>query len=265
MLQSINDLMGYRIAASDGEIGTVADVLFDDSTSALRYVVVDTGTWLSGRQVLLAPAAFGAPNPTDRTLPTALTRHQVESSPDLSSDMPVSRQLEESVHSHYGWAPYWQGQPGLIGIPWGVPPLAADVDPDPHRLPEGDLDRSLEGELRAREMEGQDPHLRAASEVIGYYVKARDGDIGHVEDLLFDPEERVIRYVVVDTANWLPGRKVLVATHWFHDVDWFENTITADLTRREIEASPEYDPSRAFGREEEGRLYGHYGRTGYWI
>jgi sporulation protein YlmC with PRC-barrel domain len=258
MLQSINDLMGYRIAAADGEIGTVADVLFDDRSSAVRYYVVDTGTWLSGRQVLLPPAVFGAPDRSERRLPTALTRQQVESSPDIATDEPVSRQLEESMHAHYGWEPYWRFGTPVLAAPWtgGLAVLGPAI-------PESDS--AAAREARARIEEGQDPNLRSANEVIGYYVKARDGDIGHVEDLLLDDEQAMIRYLVIDTRNWLPGRKVLVSTQWLSDVDWSENRVTVDLTRAEIESSPEYDPHGLFDRDAETRLHEHYRRRAYWV
>jgi hypothetical protein len=259
MLHSLDALRHYTIGATDGDIGTVDDLLFDDQTSLVRWVVVDTGTWLSGRKVLLAPQAFGPPDHAGRRLPTSLTREQVESSPDISTHRPISRQAEAVVHDYYAWEPYWHSAPPVYAYPWGGLPLAArDVEPAPGTDP-------VEREIEARLHEEEDPHLRSARDIVGYYVHASDGDIGHVEDLLYDEESRQIRYVVVDTRNWLPGRKVLVAIDWFKDINDVEQTITTSLSRVEIETSPEYDPTRtAGGGDYERRLHEHYGRRAYW-
>jgi hypothetical protein len=113
--------------------------------------------------------------------------------------------------------------------------------------------------------EGGDPHLRSAGEVTGYYIKARDGDLGHVEDLLVEDEGWAVRYLVVDTKNWWPGKKVLVAKDWVTDVSWSEQQVSVELTSEQIKASPEYDPSGTVERDYEERLHAHYGRVGYWL
>ena len=84
--------------------------------------------------------------------------------------------------------------------------------------------------------------VTGAAGFIGYYVAATDGDLGHVADLLIDDASWTIRHLVVDTRNWLPGRKVLIGPDRLRSVDWIERTIALDLSRREIEASPAYDP-----------------------
>jgi uncharacterized protein YrrD len=259
MLLSLYDTFGYHIRATDGDVGTIDDVLFDDVSSTVRYLVVDTGGWLSSRKVVLTPAALGAVEPGTRQITTALTREQVERSPDLDLAKPVSRQQEEALHQHYGWAPYWGGVTAYGLAPyWGGVPLAAD-------RPRSTASDPVEHEVAAAEQERADPHLRSAREVIGYYVAATDGEIGHVEDLLADPEDWVIRYVVIDTRNWLPGRKVLVATDWLASVQWSEQRITVDLTRDQVKASPEYDPSITLDRQFQEQLYRHHGRVPYWV
>lgn len=256
MLLSLDVLRGSAVEAADGRIGSIDDVYFDDRSSAVRYLVVDTGTWLSGRKVLLTPDAFTRFDPDARTASTRLTSEQVRSSPGIDSHRPLSRQMEEDLHQHYGWAPYWAGGAApALAIPWG--PAVPIAEPLPHRS-------VVEEELAERQRSEDDPHLRSAREVTGYYIHAKDGDIGHVSDLLFGEHLGHIRYVVVDTANWLPGRKVLVAVKWFHDVNFSDRTITADLTKEEIRSSPEYDPAQIAGGDYETRLWTHYGRTPYW-
>ena len=235
MLFSFEDFRGYVVRASDDDVGSLDDVLFEDTTSVVRYLVVETGSWLFGRRVLLAPAAFGRVEHDARTITTGLTTAQVKDSPDVDAERPVSRQKEEALHAHYGWAPYWAGAPAYGGLApyWGgvgfTPPPPAD--------------NPVEREVAEMERQQGDPHLPSAREVIGYYVAATDGDIGHVEDLLIDDASWMIRHLVIDTRNWLPGRKVLVDPDRLRSVDWAERHIVLAISRREVERSPEFDRS----------------------
>jgi len=234
MLFSFETLRGYGIHATDGDIGSVRDVYFEDTSSIVRYLVVDTGGWLAGRRVLLAPAAVGAVDHQGQAISTGLTRRQVEESPGAETDQPVSRQHEEALYRHYGWDPYWYGAAAYGIAPyWGGMGLAAV----PPAVPESTVERDLAAAERGR----RNPHLRSAREVVGYYVGASDGDIGHVEDLLIDDADWHIRELVIDTRNWLPGKKVLVSPERLRSVDWAEQHIVLDMTRADVKASPEYD------------------------
>ena len=116
----------------------------------------------------------------------------------------------------------------------------------------------------ARYVETGDPHLRSAHEVTGSYIRGADDTVGSVDDLLIDEDGWAIRYLVVDTGNWLPGRKVLIAPPWVTGVSWATQEVQLQLTRREIEASPEYAPDMTMDRAYEERLYSHYGQREYW-
>ncbi len=233
MLFSFEAIRGYHIRAVDDEMGALRDLLFEDASSAVRYLVVETGGWLFGREVLLAPAAVGSVDPDGHAIETGLTTGQVKDSPSLADEEAISREHEELLHRHYDWTPYWQGttaaglapQWGLLGLP----PSVASDDP-------------IARELAAAEREHSEPQLRSAREVIGYYVAANDGDIGHVADLLVDDGSWTIRHLVIDTRNWLAGRRVLIGPDRLRSVDWIERTITLDLSRNEIKTSPEYQP-----------------------
>ena len=234
MLFSFEELRGYRIRAADDEIGSVDDVLFEDTTSIVRYLVVETGGWLFGRKVLLAAAAIGPVDHEARAITTALTTRQLKDSPGIDADQPVSRQHEEALHSYYDWPPYWYGTPALGLAPYwggvGLAPPPADHNP-------------VEREVAEMERQRGDPHLRSAREVIGYYVAATDGDIGHVEDLVIDDATWMLPQLVIDTRNWLPGRKVVIDTSRLRSVDWANRHIVVDMSRRDVESSPETDRS----------------------
>jgi hypothetical protein len=254
MLRSFAHLRGFAIHASDGEIGSLRDVYFDDQSTLIRYFVVDTGTWLPGRRVLLAPAAVGGVDAERGGIITGLTRQQVEDSPASDLDQPVSRQQETALHAYYGWEPYWAVPPlaGSLAPYWGIAvPVAAHApsDEDP-----------VAREVAAREREARDPHLRSAREVAGYRVAATDGEIGHVDDFFIDDRDWAIELLGIDTGNWLPGRKVVISPRWLRSIDWAGGRIGVDLSRQQIEDSPEYDPALVPDETYLKQLAAHYGR-----
>lgn len=251
MYRSLKDMRGYRLAATDDEIGKVKDIYFDDANWCMRYLVVDTGTWLPGRLVLISPAALSRPVSAEEVVPVNLTREQIEKSPDIGSDLPVSRQREAQLVQYYGWPVYW-GPPGVAYGAGGAmipPPTAAD----PSQAGDtGDSARAAGSDQK------DDPHLRSLNEVLGYHIQADDGEIGHVEDLLVDDADWSVGYVVVDTRNWLPGRKVLVVPRWFSNVSWSDSKVRVSLARESIEKSPEYDPSRLLESDHEKQIRAYY-------
>lgn len=255
MLRSANDLRGLTIRATDDEIGKVEEFLFDDASWTIRYMVVNTGGWLLKELVLISPRSIQAVAWEQGRVEVNLTRQQVENAPDIYADQPVSRQMEEQLASHYNYQPYWYG-PGLwgaAGVPFGVGLGASHAA----------AMAATERERAPQEAPRGDPHLRSTREVKGYHINASDGEIGHVEDFVIDDETLNIRYLVVDTGGWLPGKRVLIAPRWAGAVSWEERTVSVDLTRDQVKDAPEYDPQR-LGRDEEQLLHSHYGRKGYW-
>jgi sporulation protein YlmC with PRC-barrel domain len=246
-------LKGYAIAASDGRIGTVSDFLFDDRTWKLRWLVVDTGTWLSGRMVLIHPSAIGQANYVRRELPVALTMARVKGSPDLLQDQPVSQQMEYHLYDYYGWDPYWGGAGyfggGAIGEPMSPPVFAG-------------MARSEVDEMLARSHEG-DPHLRSLAAVTGYNVHASDGGIGHVEDFLIDDASWGIHYLIIDTRNWWPGAHVLLSPYAVREISWSRHEVQLDVSRERVKSSPPWNPMEAIDRAYERRLHEHYNWPGY--
>jgi len=248
MLRSIKEIYNYVLQAEDGEIGRCKDFLFDDEHWTVRYMVVDTGKWLLGKKVLISPISLGEPDWGSEHFPVRLTKKQIEEAPGLDEDAPFSRQHEIRWTRHYGLPYYWEGS----GV-WGKAgyPNALFI--------------KKELEVMSEEIaDAVETHLRSAIEVSGYHIRATDDEIGHVQDFILDDETWTIRYIVVDTRNWLPGRKVLVAPPWINSVDWAENRVNIDLTTEAVKNSPEYDPSAPVNHEYEVRLYDFYGRPKYW-
>jgi hypothetical protein len=251
MLYNASGLIGYAINASDGAIGEVADFLFDDHAWTCRWAVVDTGGWFGGRQVLLPLKSAVSPDVAARALNVEITRDQVKNSPGVDTRLPVSRQNEQSLLDFYGGEPYWPGFPAY--------PSAAIArplpDPQPARPPE---------EIERERMAG-DPDLRSTGEVTGYYLEAEDGEIGHIEEFLLDAEAWAIRYVVVDTKNWWPGKKTLILPGALSQIDWAGRSALVSLTREQIRNGPEYDPGKTVDRAYEQHFHDYYQYAPYWI
>jgi len=249
MLSTVKTLKGCALTALDGEIGRVKEFYFDDRHWTIRYLVAGTGTWLPGRQVLISPYALVAINKDifEPQIKINLTREQIENSPSLDSDKPVSRQYEESYNGYYDWPSYWSGS-----HEWGSSPHI-------------ERDREKWGEIP---MEGgtpsPDPFLRSTNAVSGYHIDAEDGQIGHVEDFVIDDETWAIRYLMVNTNNFWPGKKVLISPRWIESVSWGQSRVFINLSRETIKRSPEYTEEFLITRDYETELHRYYHRQGYW-
>jgi len=253
MLRNAKDLHGLTIRATDGEIGTVDQVYFEDETWAIRYLTVDTGGWLGGRQVLISPiSVIGVPDWEAKRLDVALTKSQVEHSPDINTHQPVSRQHEIEYFGYYGYPFYWGGSDV-----WGAAPNPAGL-----AIP---IPASTEAMAQNAAQESMDSHLRCTEDITGYHVEASDGEIGHVDAFVVDDQAWAIRYIEVATRNWWPGKKVLVSPAFAERVSWEDSKVCFGLTRETIQSAPEYVDSARITRDYEEQLHSYYGWPPYWL
>jgi hypothetical protein len=251
MLQVISALKGYAIEASDGRIGTVNDFLFDSEIWKVRWLVVDTGTWLTERKVLVHPAAIVRSDHERQAFAVKLTKAQVEESPSILQDQPVSRRMEHQLYHYYGWDPIlWSSHAGAIAAP--LSSAAPDFSATSMRAP-----ANLEPNPNA-----EDPNLRSVAEVLGYRIDATDGEIGHLENFLIHSTAWSIAYLIVDTRNWWPGKHVLMSPHAVKEINWFEHRVRLDVARDKVKASPPWDPLDLMDQPYMKRLHGHYGWPG---
>ncbi len=262
MLRTIADIKECTVGATDGDIGSIEDVYFDDKSWTVRYLVVDTGAWLPGRKVLISPHSIRKQGHDDQRILVQLTQEQVRNSPDMDTAQPISRQAEIAYSQYYGYQPYWEGP-----YRWGAGPFPLTGSEVTAGLPAPAPPRSaVEAEVAARvqhDRERADDHLRSALAVTDYYIHASDGEIGHVEELIVDDADWAMRYFIVDTRNWLPGKRVLVAPEWIDHISFDDSTVFVAMRREAIESAPEYDP-KTLERGYERQLYAHYAKPGYW-
>ena len=218
MLQNINELYGHKLAASDGDIGHVKDFYFDDKIWVIRYLVADTGSWLTGRLVLLSPHAFGKFDQHEKTLHVKLLKKQIESSPPIESHMPISRQYEIAYHRYYGWPAYWNpgGIYGYGGYPVNLPPT------------KDEMEVHLQGHDR-------DKHLQSAKAVTGYHIQTVDGAIGQVSGFMVDDKIWAIRELVVEAGHWYSGKEILISPGKIERISYQESEVFVTLTKEDIQ------------------------------
>ncbi len=251
MKRTINNLAGFTLGATDGEIGKVKDFYFDDVTWTIRYLVVETGNWLSNRKVLISPEALLQCDWANETFPVNLTKAQIEKSPDIDTDQPVSRQQEMELYAHYPWTNYWggglwAGGMGITGMMMPMSSLSMDDAVNSKNAPDAEANG--------------DPHLRSAKSVQGYDIHALDDTIGDVEDFIIDDNNWAIQYMVVDTGNWFPGKKVILSPNWIKEINWGNSEVTVNALAEQVKNSPEYDASKHVSTEYEANLQNYYGR-----
>jgi hypothetical protein len=244
MLRSLTALKGYRLVATDGDIGHCSDFLFDDEGWAVRYMVAKTGPWLFGREVLVSPTHIERASWETQSIPVKLTSKQLEESPPLDTDAPVSRRYERAYHDFFATPYYWMGA-GLWGN-YGYPELLI-----PREQPE---------EL-AEEPAEEETHLRSVDEVAGYSIRTlEDRNAGHAVDFIVDDESWAIRYLVLDTSYLPFSKKLLIASDWISDVDWIDGELKLDVGADQFEHAPSFDPETLVNEEAETVLYDYYGR-----
>jgi hypothetical protein len=249
MLRHAKHLERYELRARDGKIlGQVDDFFFDDRHWMTRYLVVDTGSWLNSRKVLISPASVGRVEWTDKLISVNLTQEEICRSPSIDAAQPVTREQETALSNHYQWPVYWGAADVGLGMPLSPPLLAADF-----ARPETSASRAV---APSRE----DHSLRSVRAVRGHTIEATDGDIGHVEDFLIDDRSWELRYMIVDTRNWWVGKQVVVAPQWIEHVGWNEARVRVELSRHAIRSSPAYDPERPLTPDYAGQLHDHYQR-----
>jgi hypothetical protein len=246
MLIRAKELKGSALKSLDGDIGSASDFYFDDRYWTVRYLVAKPGNWLTGRKVLISPYSLNGVNQAEQEVKVQLTKKQIEDSPSIYTDEPVSIQFEDTFNGYYGYPSYWGGP-----FMWGGDPYIQQ-------------DRTRWG-VSVPQAKGWDRHLRSIQEVTGYQLRALDGEIGHIYDFIVDDETWAIRYLVVATKNWWPGKKVLISPKWIDDVSWETKEVAISLSREIIKSAPEYSDDSLLTRDYETGLYGHYNRDGYWV
>lgn len=243
MKRSIKSLIGFTIGATDGEIGKVKEFYFDDATWTIRYLIVETGSWLFGRKVLISPVSLLTPDWEKKIFNVNLSMEQIKNSPDINTEKPVSRQQELEMYAHYPWGSYWGSN------------LYAGIIPPPISM----YDVILSEEKNTNNITEQgNPHLRSTEKVIGYNIKALDGEIGKIEDFLMEDSNWKIDFMAIDAGSWLNEKKVLISPKWIKEIKWATDEVIINASIEHVKNSPEYDTNQPLNENDATNLYNHY-------
>jgi hypothetical protein len=249
MLRNSNEIIGYTLQATDGDIGCCEDFLFDDQFWIVRYMLANTNTWLPGaKKTLISPNSVGDPDRETKHLPISLSRELIKNSPLLDEHKPVSREYEANFFDYYGYGYYWMGaeQWRSYTDPIASAKLSAEVS-------------IADSEEINDALSIEEGHLRSAKEVQGYSIKSLDGDIGHVDGFILNDVNWTIEYLIIDTKNWLSSsRKVLISPNWLSSVNWVERSVRVGLTSEQIINSPEFDVNKSINPDIENLLRNFY-------
>jgi hypothetical protein len=206
MLTNTKTIYGTAVEASDGVAATVSDVYFDGKRWDVRYLVLHTGNWLNARRVLIPPGAIEHSDWIHRRILVGMTAEELETARDISTQLPLNRQKDLEGAKLLAWEAYWAG-------------VLDDESPS-----------------------GGDSHLRSTKAVAGRPIEGTDGKIGHVDNFILDDDTWTIRYVVVGTRHWWPGKRVLIEPRSVESIDWDARVVRVAMRQSEIERSPEYNP-----------------------
>lgn len=271
MLHKAHTLIGTKIHATDGEMGHIEDFYFDDAKWMVRYMIVRTGSWFSGKRVMLAPSTIRDVIWEKHSIFVNLSQEQITKSPDLNMEMPVTREQEIELVQQLNYPDFWSGTPGPIddaistmgfaatGVavmgtgPAGSPPevpdeIASDIystdisnssmlGPDSSNTAEGEVEASV---TRAAQAGAMGVQLHEVKRLTGFHVVGNDEPVGKVSDFMIDDESWQIPSLLVDTTAWWPGGEVLVATDLITGITPSHSQVHINATRDQVKGSPEY-------------------------
>ncbi|MEO7313289.1 MAG: PRC-barrel domain-containing protein [Chitinophagaceae bacterium] len=226
---NIKSLIGYVLGAKDGEIGKVTEFYFDDNDGTVRYLIVKTGSWLFGRNVLVSPQAVQSIDYEKKEFIVNLTKEQVKDSPDIDTDKPVSRQQEIDLYGHYAWQRYG-GNGFYAGSVWSVLPAEIELN----------TATTINEDGTEKEMD-YDLHLRSTSTLHGYHIEAIDGEFGYISDFVVDCETWKILYLVVDTHHLFGGKKVMITVDHIKEINWEHSKVVLNIPIDIVKRSPLFD------------------------
>ena len=130
------------------------------------------------------------------------------------------------------------------------------------RLPPADTSPPVSGQAAGG---AGNQHLRSSNETCAYAIAASDAEMGTIHGFVIETSTWTIRYLIVDTGEWLMGKLVLLPPAAIETIDWSRRTMVANVTSDAIRHSPTYDERAELSRDYEAFLHDYYGWSHYWI
>jgi uncharacterized protein YrrD len=259
MLKSVKQIQGFTLKSNDGEIGKVVNFLFDDQDWIVRHLVVETGNWLFQKKVLISPVAINEVLLGKREIVVSLSKSQIEASPDVDTEKPVSRIMEAQIYDHYQWPYYWGASSA-----WGMTTFQGVMGgPITFSQPGTSLESELQKEAAPAILEDE-LHLRSSREVLGYHVKGPENSYGHVSDFVLEMKNWAIRYLVVDLHRVFSRHPVLLPRECVDGIRWSDQQFCVNRSEEDLARAPKFRPKEPITRKFEERTFEYFGRSGYW-
>jgi sporulation protein YlmC with PRC-barrel domain len=243
-----NRVEGYSVQALGERVGKVKDLLYDDLSWIIRYLVVDTSERIPKDQVLLLMLSIAQIDWENERIPVNLTIEDVKKSPAIDAHLPVSRKKELEIYNYYGRSPYWGA-----GFSLGTQAIADIISAQDETL------------LEKMKEEQQDSHLRSIQEVTGYHLVSNGKRVGTVMDFFVESSNWIIRYLIIDMIDGGSNKQVLFSPQWIHEISWAEQEMRTDISPHLIFSAPAYNPEYIVMRPFEEALYQHFNQPAYWL
>jgi hypothetical protein len=200
MIITANQIYGVATRCTDGCLGKVDDLLFDDRSWNVTSVVIRLGGWLQHQRVLVTPADIEATEWSTGRLCLRLSQSRLRTAPSLESNPPVAMQKWRELQV-VAWDGFWSG---VL-----------------NRMP-------------------GDPHLRNTRAVTGYRVLGLDAKAGYIDSFVIDDETWQIRYLVVRVGRRRTAKRVVLEPRWVESIAWEDRRVQIHLPRTEIEHAREF-------------------------
>lgn len=258
MLRKMSALQNFNLRGVNGDLGKVTDFYFDQHQFILRYIIIDTGSWLKDEQTIISTEVIKNIDYQNKLINTDLEAEKIESAPSPDKNKPVSKAVEEKLSKYFNWPLYWISDHSTAG-----PTILAG---SPMREKLYDFQNIIDEKSLNTEDEVES-NLRSFKEVKNYHIKAENKEFGYLKDLFVDEDNWQIRYLLIDTRNFFPGKKILIAPSWIQNISWDKEKIYISQTKEELKNCPEYQEKRSeqlVERSYEEKLYDHYNKIKYW-
>ncbi|MEQ6378259.1 PRC-barrel domain-containing protein [Bacillaceae bacterium S4-13-56] len=239
MLQLASILENYNVQATDGELGKVKDLYFEKDTWVVRYLLVDTKKWLPGRKVLVSPVSFDFVDPAEATVNILETEERMKESPTINESDTITSKVEADLGRFFEWPLYWGGM-NLWGS-YATPRLWLESNENYELEPISNKDEEKIRVESVNDMKGA---------INGYRIQVKDGKIGHVSDVIVDDDNWEIKFLVIETRNFLPGDFVAISTKWIDEISWMDKEVKVDLEKDTIVNGPFFNPVEPINEEE---------------
>ncbi|MFW5645474.1 MAG: PRC-barrel domain-containing protein [Bacteroidota bacterium] len=242
MKRSLKELMHCKVKAKDGPVGKIKDFLFDQKAWIIRYIDADFGNWFATDRVLIPVIFLDDFDEREKCFPVRLSKEMIESGPHIEDHMPVSREYETRLASHYDLQPYWP-------FTYFSPVTGAVYFPSrPLSVPTFDVNES-----------DMQTNLRSFREIKGYRVYATGKDVGSIADLYIDDRDCQIVYGLIDISNWFaPGKKILLSVEGMEQISYLDHVIHISVSPGKLDEAPEFQKYGKLSETKERRLYDYF-------